>query len=103
MVGGAKEMSRFYKNNKGKTLLNKVSVLDITYSIMVYESSFDVWMEDIKKAEMCATKEEERHSNMLPKTSIMCNGELACQCSIVMVGQVTVAHILIPFVVKFRI
>jgi len=59
MVGGAKGMSQFYKNNKGKTLLDKVSVSDIAYSILVYESSYDVWVEDIKKAEMCATEEEE--------------------------------------------
>jgi hypothetical protein len=60
MVGGAKEMSRFYKNNKGKTLLDKVSVSDIAYSVLIYESSYDVWMEDIKKSETCATKEEEK-------------------------------------------
>jgi hypothetical protein len=60
MVGGAKAMSQFYKNNKGKTLLDKVSVSDIAYSILVYESSYDVWMEGIKKSEICATKEEER-------------------------------------------
>ena len=60
MVGGTKEMSRFYKNNKGKTLLDKISISDIAYSILVYESSYDVWMEDIKMSETCATKEEEK-------------------------------------------
>jgi hypothetical protein len=40
-------------------LLDKVSVLDIAYSILVYESASDVWMEDIKKLEMCAPPKEE--------------------------------------------
>ena len=59
MVGGAKAMSQFYKNNKGKMLYDKVSVLDIAYSILVNESLY-MWMEDIKKSDICATKEEEK-------------------------------------------
>ncbi len=60
MGGGTKEMSQFYKNNKGKTLLDKVSISDIAYSILVYESSYDVWMEDITMSQTCATKEEKK-------------------------------------------
>ncbi len=102
MVGSAKEMSRFYKNNKGKTLLDKVSVSDIAYSVLIYESSYDVWMEDIKSQRCVPPRKRRRHSNTWPKTSTMCNEEPACPC-IAMVGQVKVAHTLIPFAVRLRI
>ena len=49
MVGGAKAMGKYYKANKGKTLLDKLTVSDIAY-IMVYENSYDVWMEETVKS-----------------------------------------------------
>jgi len=60
MVGGAKAMGKYYKANKGKTLLDKLTVSDIAYSIMVYENSYDVWMEEIVKAVTCENDEEKR-------------------------------------------
>jgi len=67
MVGRAKGMSQFYKNNKGKTLLNKISVSDIAYSILVYESLYDVWVEDIKKVDVCHQRGGESIQICCPK------------------------------------
>ncbi len=94
-------MSQYYKNNKGKTLLDKVSVSEIAYSILVYESSYNVWMEDIKKSETCATTEEEKAFEHV--TRIKYHVQRVAFLCIVMVGQVKVVHISIPFVVKFGI
>ncbi len=60
MVGGAKAMGKYYKANKGKTLLDKLTVSDVAYSIMVYENSYDVWMEEMVKAATCENDEEKR-------------------------------------------
>ena len=37
MVGGARAMTKYYKNNRGKSLLDRLTVSDIAYSILVYE------------------------------------------------------------------
>jgi hypothetical protein len=100
MVGGAKATSQFYKNNKGKTLLDKVSVSDIAYSFLVYESLYDVWMEDIKKSEICAPQEEEKAFKHVAKNKYREEPNSPC---IVMVGRVMDRRILIPFVGKFEI
>jgi hypothetical protein len=60
IIGGSKAMAEFKKLNKGKTLLDRVTVSDIAYSMLVYESSYDVWMEEMVKEEMCATREEKK-------------------------------------------
>ncbi len=48
------------KINKGKTLLDRVTESDIAYGLLVYENSYNVWMEEIIKLETCASKEEKK-------------------------------------------
>lgn len=60
MVGGARAMGKYYSANKSKTLLDKLTVTDIAYSIFVYESAHDVWEEEIVKTRTCDTKEEKK-------------------------------------------
>ena len=49
IVGGAKTMGKYYKANKGKTLLD-LTALDIACSMLVYENAYDVWMEETVKS-----------------------------------------------------
>jgi hypothetical protein len=60
MVGGARAMGKYYTANKSKTLLDKLTVTDIAYSIFVYGSAHDVWKEEIIKARTCDTKEKKK-------------------------------------------
>ena len=60
IVGGSIAMAEYMKLNKGKTLIDRVTVSDIAYSMLVYESSYDVWMEEIFKEETCTTREEKK-------------------------------------------
>jgi hypothetical protein len=60
VVGGARAVSKYYKQNRGKQLLDKLTVSDIAYSILVYESSLEVWKEEMEKAKTCATVEERK-------------------------------------------
>ena len=124
IIGGSKAMAEFKKLNKGKTLLDRVTVSDIAYSMLVYESSYDVWMEEMVKEEMCATREEKkafkivlggwsrkkcarqgkrrRHSRVLPPTSTMFSVELDLLCT-QMGGQVKAVITLMLFVTRFKI
>jgi hypothetical protein len=47
MVGGSRGMTKFYKQNRSKTLLDHLTASDIAYSFLVYESAYDVWEEEI--------------------------------------------------------
>ena len=60
MVGESRGMNKFYKNNHSKTLLDCLTVLDIAYSALVYESAFDVREEEINKNDTCKTRKEKR-------------------------------------------
>jgi hypothetical protein len=60
VVGRSKAMRGYCKINKGKTLLDRVTESDIAYGLLVYENSYDVWMEEIVKLETCASKEEKK-------------------------------------------
>ena len=60
MVGSARAMTKYYKNNHGKSLLDRLTASDIAYSILVYESACDVWEEEIIKSETCETREEKK-------------------------------------------
>lgn len=64
VVGGSRAMGKYYKNNRGKTLLDKLTVSDIAYSLLVYENAFDVWSEEIVKTKMCTTNEEKKNFKM---------------------------------------
>ena len=60
VVGGARAMGKYYKQNRGKTLLDKLTVSDIAYSILVYENAYDVWSEEIIKTKTCSTEDERK-------------------------------------------
>ena len=60
IIGRSKAMAEYRKTNKGKTLLDRVTELDIAYGILVYENSYDVWMEEIVKLDTCATRDEKK-------------------------------------------
>lgn len=80
IVGGSKAMAEYTKLNKGKTLIDRVTVSDIAYSMLVYENAYDVWMED-SQAVMCETETTRRgHSNMLLSISTMYSEELVLLC-----------------------
>jgi hypothetical protein len=58
VVGGARALGKYFKQNRGKSLLDKLTVSDIAYSFLVYESAHDVWKEEVMKAKTCATADE---------------------------------------------
>jgi len=60
VAGGARALGKYYKNNRGKTLLDKLTVSDIAYSVLVYENSYDVWSEEIDKTKTCLTEEDKK-------------------------------------------
>ncbi len=58
MVGGARSMTKYYKNHIGNTLLDRLTPSDIAYSVLVYENLYDMWKEEIFKCETCQTIQE---------------------------------------------
>ena len=58
MVGGARSMTKNYKNYNGNTLLDRLTPSDTAYSVLVYESVHDMWKEEIHKCETCHTIQE---------------------------------------------
>ncbi len=42
MVGGARSMTKYYKNYNGNTLLDRLTPSNIAYSVLVYESAHDM-------------------------------------------------------------
>ena len=60
MVGGTSAMAKYYKINYGKKLLDRLSPSDIANSVLIYESAYDVWAEDIIKSETCVTVQEKK-------------------------------------------
>lgn len=59
---GKRELSKFYRLNRSKTLFDKLTVFDIAYTILVYENSRDVWDEDLRFKE-CRTDEQRNAFN----------------------------------------
>ena len=55
MVGGACSMANYYKNNYGTTFLDRLSPSDIAYSVLIYESAYNMWAEEIIKSKRCVT------------------------------------------------
>lgn len=51
-------MGKYYKQNKSKMLLDRLTCTDIAYSILVYESARDVWVKEIDKKLTCDTEEQ---------------------------------------------
>ena len=61
VVGGQRAMEKFYTDNQSKTFFDKIMASDIAYSVLVYESAYDVWKEEFHKSQMCKTAEEKNH------------------------------------------
>ncbi len=60
MVGGARSMTKYYKKHIGNTLSDRLTPLDIAYSVLVYENLHDMWKEEIFKCEKCQTIQEKK-------------------------------------------
>lgn len=58
VVGGVRALGKYFKQNRGKSLLDKLTVSDIAYSFLVYESAHEVWKEEVMKAKTCATADD---------------------------------------------
>ena len=58
-------MEKFYKDNRNKTLFDKITALDIAYSVLVYESSVEVWKEEIQRSRACKTAKERKEFPMM--------------------------------------
>jgi hypothetical protein len=54
--------SRWKKSHQTKTLLDKISALDIAYTILVYENSKDVWEEELIIKARAKTDEERKNA-----------------------------------------
>lgn len=54
---GQRELSKFYKKNRDKTIFDKVSAQLIAYSVLLSENMMGVWEEDCVVKETCHTKE----------------------------------------------
>jgi hypothetical protein len=50
MVGGTHAMAKYYKINCRKTFLDRLSLSDIAYIVLIYESAYDTWAEEIIKS-----------------------------------------------------
>ena len=45
-VVGLRDIAKFYRENKKKTLLDQLTVSDIAYAVLVYENTVHVWEEN---------------------------------------------------------
>ncbi len=74
------------KSNWMKTFLDKITVSDIVYSILVHENTKEVWEEDLQIKESSRTDKERHHATCHKKTSIMKEGESISK-GLAMAGQ----------------
>ena len=58
---GKRELDRFFKENKDKTLLDKITISDLAYTILLCENSKDSWDETEKIKRTCTTREEKKN------------------------------------------
>lgn len=57
-VVGVRGMARFHKDHPDKTVLDKLTMSDIAYAILIYENTVDVWDEITYNKEKSAHDEE---------------------------------------------
>jgi hypothetical protein len=57
-VPGTREIAKFYKENPGKMILDKLTISDIAYTVLVYENSFSVWDENREWKRMTRVEKE---------------------------------------------
>ncbi len=60
MVGGARSMTKYYKNYNRNMLLDRMTPSEIAYSVLVYESAHDMWRELFLKSGTCHTIQEKK-------------------------------------------
>ena len=60
MGGGARSMAKSYKNSYRNTLLDRLSLSDIAYIVLIYKSAHDMWAEEIIKSKRCETIQEKK-------------------------------------------
>jgi len=58
---GKRELDRFFKENKDKTMLDKLTMSDLAYAILLCENSKDSWDETEKIKRTCTTREEKKN------------------------------------------
>jgi hypothetical protein len=68
VIGGQRAMDKFYKDNRNKTLFDKITASDIAYSVLVYESYVEVWKEEIQRSRACKTAKERKE---FPMTEVL--------------------------------
>ena len=81
MVGGARSMTKYYKNYNGNTLLDRLTTSDIAYSVLVYESAHDMRKKVILKSETCHTIQEKKEFQRTESLNIMSSEEQRLCCS----------------------
>ncbi len=59
------------KSNRSKNFLDKVTASDIAYTILVYENTKEVWVEDLKIKASYKNDEERYNAMHHKKSSIM--------------------------------
>lgn len=46
LLVGVREMNAYFRANPGQTILDRLTASDVAYTILLYESTVDVWEED---------------------------------------------------------
>ena len=68
---GRRELDSYFKSNRNKTLLDRVTPSDIAYAILLFENGADVWDEYLKIKETCTTQLEKRNIQGQPSNCII--------------------------------
>jgi hypothetical protein len=67
------------KSNRSKTFLDKVTASDITYTILVYENTKEVWEEDLQIKASSRTDKERHNAMHHKKNQVSCRKGKASQ------------------------
>ena len=71
---GNHHFMQWSKSNRTKTFLNKVTVSDIAYTILVYKNSKEVWKEELQIRAKSRTDDERRTAMRVKNPGIMKEG-----------------------------
>ena len=58
---GRRELDSYFKSNRDKTLLDRVTPSDIAYAVLLFENGADVWDEYLKIKQTCFTPLEKKN------------------------------------------
>ena len=64
-IYGTKNMRKWIKNNPDKTVITKVTATSIAYAVLVYESRYKVWEENIAIKNKNITRAEMRREKRI--------------------------------------